>query len=81
MACGIEAAIGHMKTDGHLGRNYLKGRYEDYSNAVRTAVGCRRALRAKFYFVSEGESIAAEWQVGSNFGPTIHRHRFSALVG
>ncbi len=81
LACGIKAAIGHVKTDGHLGRNYLKGRYEGYSNAVRTAVGCRRALRAKFYFVPEGDSIAAKLQVGSKFGPTIHRHRFSALVG
>lgn len=35
----IEAAIGHMKTDGHLGRNYLKGRHGDHANAVLTAVG------------------------------------------
>lgn len=35
----IEAAIGHMKTDGHLGRNFLKGRYGDQANAVLTAVG------------------------------------------
>jgi len=35
----IEAAIGHMKTDGHLARNYLKGRHGDHANAVLTAVG------------------------------------------
>lgn len=35
----IEAAIGHMKTDGHLGRNFLKGRHGDHANAVLTAVG------------------------------------------
>ncbi len=35
----IEAAIGHMKTDGHLGRNFLKGRNGDQANAVLTAVG------------------------------------------
>lgn len=35
----IEAAIGHMKTDGHLGRNYLKGRHGDHANAVLTAAG------------------------------------------
>jgi len=35
----IEAAIGHMKTDGHLGRNYLKGRHGDQINAVLSAVG------------------------------------------
>jgi IS5 family transposase len=35
----IEAAIGHMKTDGHLGRNFLKGRDGDHANAVLTATG------------------------------------------
>ena len=35
----IEAVIGHLKTDGHLGRNYLKGRHGDQANAVLTAVG------------------------------------------
>ena len=35
----IEAVIGHMKTDGHLGRNFLKGRHGDHANVVLTAVG------------------------------------------
>ena len=35
----IEAAIGHMKTEGHLGRNFLKGHHGDQANAVLTAVG------------------------------------------
>ena len=35
----IEAVIGHMKTDGHLGRCYLKGRAGDAANAILTAVG------------------------------------------
>jgi transposase, IS5 family len=35
----IEAVIGHMKTDGHLGRCYLKGRGGDAANAILTAVG------------------------------------------
>jgi len=35
----IEAVIGHLKTDGHLGRNYLKGRHGDHTNAVLTAAG------------------------------------------
>jgi transposase, IS5 family len=35
----IEAVIGHMKSDGHLGRNYLKGRAGDQANAVLTAAG------------------------------------------
>src|SRR6202162_1731168 len=35
----IEAVIGHMKADGHLGRCYLKGRQGDAANAILTAVG------------------------------------------
>lgn len=35
----IEAVIGHMKNDGHLGRNYLKGYHGDHANVVLTAVG------------------------------------------
>jgi transposase, IS5 family len=35
----IEAVIGHMKAEGHLGRCYLKGRAGDAANAILTAVG------------------------------------------
>jgi IS5 family transposase len=35
----IEPVIGHLKSDGHLGRNYLKGRHGDQANAVLTATG------------------------------------------
>ena len=35
----IEAVIGHMKTDGHLGRCYLKGTAGDAANAILSAVG------------------------------------------
>jgi transposase, IS5 family len=35
----IEAVIGHVKTDGHLGRCHLKGRGGDAANAILTAVG------------------------------------------
>jgi IS5 family transposase len=35
----IEAVIGHMKADGHLGRCYLKGRDGDAVNTILTAVG------------------------------------------
>ena len=43
----IEPVIGHLKSDGHLGRNYLKGRHGDHANPVLTAVGhnLRPALR------------------------------------
>jgi IS5 family transposase len=35
----IEPVIGHMKNDGHLGRNYLKVHLGDQVNAVLSAVG------------------------------------------
>jgi IS5 family transposase len=34
----IEPVIGHLKSEGHLGRNYLKGRHGDRANAVLSAV-------------------------------------------
>jgi IS5 family transposase len=42
----IEAVIGHMKAEGHLGRCYLKGRDGDAANAILSAVGynLRRVL-------------------------------------
>ncbi len=35
----IEAVIGHLKTDGHLGRCHLEGTAGDAANAVLAAVG------------------------------------------
>jgi transposase, IS5 family len=37
--CTVEAVIGHMKTDGHLGRCHLKDRQGDAANVILTAVG------------------------------------------
>ena len=44
----IEAVIGHMKTDGHLGRNFLHGSNGDHANAVLTAVGYNLRLILKW---------------------------------
>ena len=44
----IEAVIGHCKTDGHLGRNFLKGRSGDTINAVMSAVGYNMCLILKW---------------------------------
>jgi IS5 family transposase len=35
----IEPVIGHLKSQGRLERNYLKGRHGDRANAVLTAAG------------------------------------------
>ncbi len=44
----IEPVIGHCKTDGHLGRNFLKGRTGDHINAVMSAVGYNLRLILKW---------------------------------
>ncbi len=35
----IEPLIGHLKNDGHLGRNYLKGTVGDKINATFSGIG------------------------------------------
>jgi len=44
----IEATIGHCKTDGHMDRNFLKGRLGDQVNAVMSAVGYNFRLILKW---------------------------------
>jgi hypothetical protein len=63
----IEAVIGHMKTDGHLGRCYLKGRQGDGANVILTAVGYN--LRLILTWLS---SSAALHPAGPM--PSPHRH-------
>ena len=43
----IEPVIGHMKSDGHLGRNFLLGTAGDAANVILAAAGHNlRLLRA-----------------------------------
>ena len=44
----IEAVIGHCKTDGHPGRNFLHGRLGGQINAVMSAVGYNLRLILKW---------------------------------
>ena len=44
----IEPIIGHMKDDGHLGRNFLWGRHGDQNNAVLSAIGHNLRLVLKW---------------------------------
>ena len=55
----IEAVIGHCKTDGHLGRNFRKGRRGDQINAVMTAVGYNLRLILKWLRKLLGKIINA----------------------
>ena len=57
----IEAVIGHCKTDGHLGRNFLKGRLGDQINAVMTAVGYNFRLILKWLRYLLRKIVAAIW--------------------
>ncbi|MCP4210915.1 MAG: IS5 family transposase [Halieaceae bacterium] len=45
---GIEPVIGHLKDDGHLERNHLKGAEGDAINAILTAAGHNLRLLAKW---------------------------------
>ena len=44
----IEAVIGHMKTDGRLDRNFLKGRDGDRINAILVGAGYNYRLVLKW---------------------------------
>ena len=44
----IEAVIGHMKNDGRLGRNFLKGRDGDKINAILAGAGYNYRLVLKW---------------------------------
>jgi IS5 family transposase len=55
----IEPVIGHCKTDGHLGRNFLKGRRGDQINAVMSAVGYNLRLILKWLSKLLTQIIAA----------------------
>ena len=55
----IEAVIGHCKTDGHLDRNFLKGRGGDQFNAVMSAVGYNLRLILKWLIKLLRKIIAA----------------------
>ena len=67
----IEPVIGHLKNDGHLGRNYLKGALGDKINAILSGVGHNfrlllRWIKEFFVFIFTllfGRNLAAQiWQ-------------------
>jgi len=45
----IEPVIGHMKEDGRLGRNFLKGRHGDRINAILAGVGQNVRLLLRWF--------------------------------
>lgn len=45
----VEPIIGHLKSDGRLGRNYLKGELGDKQNALLTAAGYNFRLLLKWF--------------------------------
>ena len=63
----IEAVIGHCKTDGHLDRNFLKGRLGDQINAVMSAVGYNLRLILKWLRKLLRLIIAAIWVAINSF--------------
>ena len=63
----IEAVIGHCKTDGHLDRNFLKGRLGDQINAVMSAIGYNLRLILNWLRKLLCKIIAAIWAVINPF--------------
>lgn len=45
----VEPIIGHLKSDGRMGRNYLKGELGDEQNALMTAAGYNLRLLLKWF--------------------------------
>ena len=73
----IEPVIGHCKMDGHLGRNFLKGRRGDHINAIMSAVGYNLRLILKWLRKLLCRIIAAIWATITP--PSALKHA-SALV-
>jgi IS5 family transposase len=63
----IEPVIGHCKSDGHLDRNYLKGRNGDQINAGMSAVGYNFRLILKWLRTLLCKIIAAIWAAIMSF--------------
>ncbi len=63
----IEPVIGHCKSDGHLGRNFLHGRLGDRINAVMSAVGYNLRLILNWLRKLLRQIIAAIWQAIAPF--------------
>ena len=70
----IEPVIGHCKTDGHLGRYFLKGRRGDHINAVMSAVGYNPRLIIKWLRKPLRKIIADIW---TKITPKLARKRAS----
>lgn len=67
----IEAVIGHLKTDGHLDRNFLKGRHGDHANAVLTAVGYNLRLILNWLRILCAQILKALYDACRRLFPSI----------
>jgi transposase, IS5 family len=68
----IEPIIGHLKTDGHLGRCYLKGHRGDAANAILSAVGFNLRLVLKWLRIFLSQILKAIIQSINPF-TALHR--------
>jgi len=73
----IEATIGHLKTDGRLDRNFLKGHAGDAINALLAAAGhnMRLILNALAILLAwimvAAMSVAKTVKISTGMGPTL----------
>ena len=69
----IEAVIGHMKAEGHLGRCYLKGRAGDAANVILSAVGYNLRLVLAWLRIILRVILLALYSRPSQFGQHSNR--------
>ena len=72
----IEPVIGHMKEDGHLGRNYLKGAEGDAINAVLCGAGHNIRLLANW--LRRLFCAILRWFLEISLIPSVRRRHLSA---
>ena len=63
----IEPVIGHMKTDGHLGRNFLRGVVGDAINAILAGVGHNLRLLRIWPASGYWQTGLISWSYGVGF--------------
>ena len=74
----VEPLIGHLKNEGHLGRNYLKGAQGDRLNALLTAAGYNFRLLLRWLKRFFGLDTGCLMQLLRRWGPSSN-HQFVSM--
>jgi IS5 family transposase len=75
----VEPLIGHLKNEGHLGRNYLKGAQGDRLNVLLTAAGYNFRLLLRWLKRFFGLDTGCLMQLLRRWGPSSN-HQFVSMA-